>query len=61
MVPILGCTESSVRLGVGHQACLGRKSSEVEPVSMLVHLLRDYFVHLAPDEHGNVDVERARE
>ena len=28
---------------------------------MLVHLLRDYSVHLAPDEHGNVDVERARE
>ena len=27
----------------------------------LVHLLRDYFVHLTPDEHGNVEVERARE
>ena len=28
---------------------------------MLVHLLRDYSVHLAPDEHGNIYVERARE
>ena len=27
---------------------------------MLVHLLRDYFVHLAPDERGNVDVGWAR-
>ena len=32
--------------------------SEVESVSMLVHLLRDYSVHLTPDEHGNVDVKR---
>ena len=46
---------------MGHRACLGRKFSEVESVSLLVHLLRDYSVHLAPDEHGNVDAERARE
>ena len=26
---------------------------------MVVRLLREYSVHLAPDEHGNVDVERA--
>ena len=50
-----------VRFGVGHRACLGRKFSEVESVSLLVHLLRDYSVHLAPDEHGNVDVKSARE
>src|SRR6267154_6239915 len=34
---------------------------EVESISLLVHLLRDCSVHLAPDKHGNVDVERARE
>ena len=40
---------------------LGSKFSEVESVSMLVYLLRDYSVHLTPDEPGNVDVEHARE
>jgi len=58
-LPILGCTEHSVRFRVGHRACLGRKFSEVESVSVLVHLLRDHSVHL--DKNGNVDVERARE
>ena len=54
---IMGCTENS-GFGVGHRDCLGRKFSE-ESVSMLVHLLCDYF--LAPHKHGNADLERAGE
>ena len=41
-------------------ACLGRKTSEVKSVSLLEHLLRDFSVHLASDEHEDVDVERGR-
>lgn len=47
--------------GVGHRACLGRKFSEVESVAMLVHLLRNYSVHLVPSAaDGTVNVEAAR-
>jgi cytochrome P450 len=35
-----------VRFGVGTRACLGKKFSEVESVCMLVHMLRNYSVHL---------------
>jgi Cytochrome P450 len=48
--------------GSGHRSCLGRKFSEVESVAMLVHLLRNYSVHLVPTSaDGSVDVATARE
>ena len=37
----------------------GRKSSRVESVSWLVYLPRNSSVYLAPEEHVNVDAERA--
>ena len=50
------------RFGVGHRACLGRKFSEVESVAMLIHLLRNYSVHLVPNRpDGTVDVDAARQ
>lgn len=46
---------------MGHRACLGRKFSEVESVAMLIHLLRNYSVHLVPTSpDGSLDVEEAR-
>ncbi|KIM22191.1 hypothetical protein M408DRAFT_18227 [Serendipita vermifera MAFF 305830] len=53
--------DAFIPFGVGHRACLGRKFSEVESVAMLVHLLRNYSVHLAPTSpDGSVDVAAAR-
>ncbi|KIM25305.1 hypothetical protein M408DRAFT_50530, partial [Serendipita vermifera MAFF 305830] len=53
--------EAFIPFGVGHRACLGRKFSEVESVAMLIHLLKNYSVHLVPSSaNGTVDVEAAR-
>lgn len=53
--------DAFIPFGVGHRACLGRKFSEVEAVSLLVHFLREYTIHLVPDENGEINVSKSRE
>lgn len=49
-----------IPFGVGTRACLGRKFSEVESVCMLVHLLRNYSVHLPVRPGETVEDVRAQ-
>ncbi|KAG8815410.1 hypothetical protein FRC19_001051 [Serendipita sp. 401] len=54
--------DAYIPFGVGHRACLGRKFSEVESVAMLVHVLRNYSVHLMPTSpDGEIDINLSRE
>ncbi|KAG8865470.1 hypothetical protein FRC20_009806 [Serendipita sp. 405] len=54
------CRSAFIPFGVGARACLGRKFSEVESVCMLVHLLRNYSVHLPLLPGQTVEEARAK-